>query len=92
MTALPRLLCLLALAALSATSDHGQAPVPLLPEGSALLAPVTGPTAGALADGEAASQPARLRLALAPDGGRQVRLSCARAEDFPFLAEMPKMS
>lgn len=68
MTALPRLLCLLALAALSATSAHGQVPVPLLPDGSALLAPVTGPTAGALADGEAASQPARLRLALAPDG------------------------
>jgi len=40
------------------------------------------------------AMPARtlwVHLALAPDGGREVQLACARGEDFPFLAEMPKM-
>lgn len=32
-----------------------------------------------------------VELALAPDGGRRVHLRTAHAEDFPFLAEMPKM-
>ena len=33
-----------------------------------------------------------VELALAPDGGRRVQLRAGHAEDFPFLAEMPKMS
>jgi tRNA threonylcarbamoyladenosine biosynthesis protein TsaE len=32
-----------------------------------------------------------LELALAPDGGRQVRIWADRASDFPFVAAMPKM-
>ncbi len=63
MNALPRLMCLLALAALSATPAHGQALTPLLPDGAADLVPATG-----LALDQGDGQPARLRLALAADG------------------------
>jgi tRNA threonylcarbamoyladenosine biosynthesis protein TsaE len=40
------------------------------------------------------AMPARtlwVELALAADGGRRVHLRTAHTEDFPFLAEMPKM-
>lgn len=78
MNPLPRLICLLAIAAWSAAPAHGQALTPLLPEASPDLLPAT-----ALALDKTASQPARLRLALAPDG--RVHLSV----EPPSLGDSP---
>ncbi|MCK9487818.1 MAG: hypothetical protein M0Q42_00170 [Xanthomonadales bacterium] len=82
MNALTRLICLLALAAVSATMAHGQVPGQALDQG---LGQNSLPTIGPALD-HSPEQPARLRLAMAPDG--RVYLSVEPATLTPALGNL----